>query len=100
MSGHSIPLNELNAAVQNAVQQALGKHGAVPIDQLWVGFVAPEAIANEEAAAKIASELSKGATGRVQPSVQVLAPAQGEKPGAHLAPPRIIGLIFDPQAKR
>ncbi len=100
MPGHSIPLNELNAAVQNAVQQALGKHGAVPIDQLWVGFVAPEAIANEETAAKIATELSKGAAGKVQPSVQVMAPAQDAKAGAQLVPHRIIGLIFDPHTAR
>ena len=44
MSKH-VPLGELEAAVQSAVEQVLGKKGAVPIDQLWVGFVAPENIA-------------------------------------------------------
>ena len=45
MPNPPIKLEELAAAVQTAVQQTLAKHGAVPINQLWVGFVAPEAIA-------------------------------------------------------
>jgi hypothetical protein len=97
MSSHSVPLNELTVAVQNAVKQALGKHGAVPIDQLWVGFVAPETVATEEAAAKVAAELGKGASGRVQASVQVLESTgtAGASPKL-VVPHRIIGLIYDP----
>jgi hypothetical protein len=52
MSPHAIPLNELAVAVQSAVEEVLGKHGAVPIEKLWVGFVAPDALANEEAAGR------------------------------------------------
>ena len=37
----SLHLNQLAAAVQNAVEQTLAKHGAVPIDKIWIGFVAP-----------------------------------------------------------
>ena len=45
MSAPRVPLNELAAAVQNAVEQTLAKHGTVPIEKLWVGFVAPDKIA-------------------------------------------------------
>ena len=48
MSTPRVNLTELAVAVQNAVQQTLAKHGAVPVDHLWVGFVAPEAVANLE----------------------------------------------------
>ena len=56
----TVPLNELAVAVQNAVQQVLGKHGAVPIEKLWVGFVASETIANpQEVAGKLATTLGR-----------------------------------------
>lgn len=96
MPSHSVPLNELNVAVQNAVKQALGKHGAVPIDQIWVGFVAPENVATEEAAGKVAAELAKGASGKVQASVQALASTGAAGAGPKFVPHRIIGLIYDP----
>ncbi len=95
MSSHSVPLNELNVAVQNAVKQALGKHGG-PIGQIWVGFVAPENVATEEAVGKVAAELSKGASGKVQASVQALESTGAAGAGPTLVRPRIIGLIYDP----
>ena len=57
-----VPLGDLEVAVQNAVEQALGKKGAVPIGRLWVGFVAPENIATQQLANEIASKVS--GTGR------------------------------------
>jgi len=69
-----IPVSELNAAVQNAVQQALGKHNAVPIDKLWIGFVAPDTVQVEEAASKIAEQIGgPGAT----PSIARIAGPEG-----------------------
>lgn len=61
-----VPLNELEVAVQSAVEQALGKAGAVPIDKLWVGFVAPENIATQQLANEIATKVGgPGAVGSV-----------------------------------
>ena len=99
MSTSRVPLNELAVAVQNAVEQALAKHGAVPIEKLWVGFVAPEAIAAESAQA-IAGILGKEGGVHAQPSVgQVGGIAVG---GAKEALPnhRIIGLIYEPKIHR
>jgi hypothetical protein len=93
-----VPLGELEAAVKNAVQQALGKAGAVPIDQLWVGFVAPEKIATQQLANEIASIVggpgSIGSIGSVGGSV-----AGAVQTGAHKeAVPnlRILGYIHKP----
>lgn len=92
-----VPLNELAVAVQNAVEQTLAKHGAVPIDKLWVGFVAPEKIATLESAQTIAGILGREAGVQGQPSVaQVGGGAVGEAKGA-LPPHRIIGLIYEPK---
>ena len=92
-----VPLNELAVAVQNAVEQALAKHGAVSIDKLWVGFVAPDRIATAESAATIAGILGKEAGVHGQPSVgQIAAGAVGEGKEA-LPPHRIIGLIYEPK---
>lgn len=97
MATSRVPLNELAVAVQNAVQQALAKHGAVPIDQIWVGFVAPEQVATEVSAAAVAGILGKEAGVHAQPSVgQVGAGAVGEAKGA-LPPHRIIGLVYTPK---
>src|SRR3974390_2974592 len=107
----NVPLKELAEAVQNAVQQTLGKHGAVPIDQLWVGFVAPENIATFENANKIAQELGKEAHVKVQAQLgtQIVAPpaaaqathAAGAGTGAPrpdiTRPGHLIGLVFSPQ---
>lgn len=101
MSNH-VPLNELAVAVQSAVEQVLGKHGAVPIDKLWVGFVAPDAIANEATAQKIAAALGKQAGVHVQAAVaqEFIAPpaatAQHEAKLAIQKPGHIIGLVFSP----
>ena len=96
----TVPLKELTTAVQNAVKQVLAKHGAVDVGHLWVGFVAPDAIANQESALQVAQALGKGAGVAVQPSVAQLsatgAPAAAERlpipPKGH-----IIGLIYSPR---
>ena len=99
MATSRVPLNELAVAVQNAVEQALAKHGAVSIDKLWVGFVAPDAIANESAA-EIAGILGKEGGVHAQPSVgQIGAGAVGEAKGA-IPPHRIIGLVYAPKTHK
>ena len=58
----TVPLNEVAVAVQNAVQQVLGKHGTGPIEKLWVGFVASENIGNpnpQDVAGKLAATLGR-----------------------------------------
>jgi hypothetical protein len=69
-----VPLGELEVAVQSAVEQVLGKKGAVPIDQLWVGFVAPENIATQQLANEIASKVGgPGAIGSIASVVPAAA---------------------------
>ena len=105
MAPPKVPLKELGAAVQNAVQQTLAKHGALGVDHLWVGFVAPDAIANQENAQKLAQELGREAGGlAVTPSVAQLtagpaAAATGTGTGAPILPPKghLIGLIYSPK---
>jgi hypothetical protein len=94
-----IRLDELAAAVQTAVQQTLAKHGAVPINQLWVGFVAPETIANLENANKVATTLAKetGAVGAAGSIAQLGAAGPGATPS--IKPGHLIGLIYKPQFK-
>jgi hypothetical protein len=106
MSHHAIPLNELAVAVQSAVEEVLGKHGAVPIEKLWVGFVAPDALANEEAAGELAARLGKEGGVHGQPSVaqQVVSVGAGGRGGEEVKPQlqkqiRIIGLMYSPQLK-
>jgi len=98
---HPVPVSELTEAVQSAVQQVLAKHGAVPIDQLWVGFVAPENIASQANANAMAAHFGKEARAAVQGSVaQVVPPAPaagGVQTEALARPPRIIGIIFKPK---
>jgi hypothetical protein len=97
-----LQLNELAAAVQSAVEQVLGKHGAVPIDKIWVGFVAPDNLATAEIASKIANTIGREGGVTAQGSVatlsaQVGAPADKE---AHKLPPlpgHITGLIYSPR---
>jgi hypothetical protein len=93
-----VPLSELTAAVENAVQQTLAKHGAVPIEKLWVGFVAPEALANEKAAEQVATLLAREAGVPPQGSVAQIGVAAPGAANALAQPHRIIGLIFDPKA--
>jgi hypothetical protein len=99
---HHVPLNELAVAVQSAVEQVLGKHGAVPIDKLWVGFVAPDIIATEANAQKVAAVLGKEAGVHVQAAVaeEFIAPpaaAQHEVRAAIQKPGHIIGLVYSPR---
>jgi hypothetical protein len=104
MAPPKVPLQELGTAVQSAVQQVLAKHGAVDVGHLWVGFVAPDAIANEANALKVAQEIAREAGGlSVQPSVAQLsagpAAATGTGGGAPILPPKghLIGLIYSPK---
>ena len=97
----TVPLNEVAVAVQNAVQQALGKAGAVPIGELWVGFVAPENIGNEqELAGKLAATL--GREGGVQATASIgeigrtASAGAGAATQAALPRTKILGLIFKP----
>jgi hypothetical protein len=97
-----IPLNEVSAAVQSAVQQVLAQHGRPTLEQIWIGFVAPEGIATQENATKIAALLGKGAGVQVQPSVGQLAATVGAqadaaKEQAPQRPGHIIGLVYVPK---
>jgi hypothetical protein len=104
MPKHPVPLNELAAAVQSAVEQVLGKHGAVPIDKLWVGFVAPENIASHENADKIAAQLGREAGITAQGSVAQLGAPAATGGGVHTEalklPGHIIGLVFQPKLEK
>jgi hypothetical protein len=95
----TVPIKELTTAVQSAVQQVLAKHGAVDVGHLWVGFVAPDAIANQESALQVAQVLGKGAGVAVLPSVAQLSATGAPAAGALPIPPKghIIGLIYSPR---
>ena len=97
MSSPRVQLNELAVAVQNAVQQTLAKHGAVPIDKLWVGFVAPEKIATVESAQLVAHLLGKEGGVQAQASVAQIAGAATGKAEGRIPPHHIIGLIYEPK---
>lgn len=102
MSQNAVPLDELAAAVQHAVQQVLGKQAAIPIDKVWVGFVAPDNLATPEIAGKVAAELGReagvNATGSV--AQQLAVPSAGQAQQQLVKPGHIIGLIFNPQVPR
>jgi len=89
-------INQLATAVQNAVEQTLAKHGAVPIDKLWIGFVAPENLANVQNATQVAHILSREAGVAGQASVATLGAAAAGETEAHKRPGFIMGLIFNP----
>jgi len=90
-----VPLGDLEVAVQNAVEQALGKKGAVPIGQLWVGFVAPESIATQQLANEVASKVGgPGAIGSIgSVGAGAAAGAQKTEAATNL---RILGYIHKP----
>ena len=101
-----LQLNELAAAVQSAVEQVLGKHGAVPIDKIWVGFVAPENLATAEIASKIANTIGREGGVTAQGSIGTLgaqvaagqpAPASKEAQALPHLPGHILGLIYQPR---
>jgi hypothetical protein len=100
MAPQTVPLQALTLAVQNAVKQVLAQHGAVDVGHLWVGFVAPDNIATQENALKVAQAISRTEAGgaNVQASVAQLAagPAGAEK-GVIPKPGHIIGLIYAPK---
>lgn len=86
-----IPVGELEVAVQSAVEQVLGKEGAVPIDKLWVGFVAPENVATQQLANGVAAKIggagavgSVGSAGRDLRIVGMVVPGT-KKPGHGIA---------------
>jgi hypothetical protein len=98
MSTPRIPLAELAVAVQNAVEQALSKQGAVPVEKLWVGFVAPDNIATPESAQQIANVLTREGGIKAEASIgQLGASALGAAAQEHVVQRRIIGLIYDPK---
>ena len=99
MDQHKIPLTEVNAAVQSAVQNVLSKHNIGDIDKLWIGFVAPENIASS-VANEVATALGKPTAGKVTVSVATAQAVAGQEAG-HALPHalKIIGLIYDPNAK-
>jgi hypothetical protein len=92
MSNH-IKLGELEVAVQSAVEQVLGKKGAVPIDKLWVGFVAPDTIATQQLANEVATKIGgPGAVGSIGSAAQ--AHAAGGVQTEALVNLRIVGMIL------
>ena len=103
MAPPNVPLHELNAAVQSAVERVLAQHGALGIDKLWIGFVAPEQFANMDTATKVATQISHTVNVQGTPSVAQLAPAAvGAGGGKEALPPKpghIIGLVYNPQLK-
>jgi hypothetical protein len=100
MSTPRIALGELAVAVQSAVEQALSKHGAVPVEKLWVGFVVADNIATPESAQQVATVLAKEGGVKAEASVgQLGVTAEGET-RERVLPRRIIGLIFDPHLPR
>ncbi len=103
MSTPPIQLENLAVAVQSAVQQVLAQHGAVPINKIWVGFVAPDNLATIENANKVAALLGKagGIQGAVG-SVGQLAAAGGEHAAGTVPKPpgHIIGIVYQPQLKK
>jgi hypothetical protein len=90
-----VPLGELEAAVHSAVEQVLGKKGAVPIDQLWVGFVAPEAVATQQLANEVATRV--GGPGTVGSVGSVIQQAGGTVHTEALVNLKICGYIHKTQ---
>jgi len=100
MGQHQIPLNEVETAVQSAVQNVLSKHNIGDINKLWIGFVAPENVATS-VANEVAAALGKGAAGKVTVSVATAEAAAGQEAAHALPHPvKIIGLIYDPHAPK
>jgi len=99
-----VPLNEVGVAIQSAIERILAKHNDVPIDKLWIGFVAPENVATQANAAKIASEIGHEAGVTAHASVGTLAApapvAGGVQTEAMKLPGHIIGLVFQPRAEK
>jgi hypothetical protein len=92
MAPPRIPLHEVTAAVQDAVKRALEERGLADIDQLWIGFVAPDNVATLENADKIAKALGSAAHGTPQVG-QLTGASAGAAPAAR--PPRLCGYIHD-----
>ena len=99
MSTRPVLLNELAVLVENAVQQVIEKHGGGPIEKIWVGFVAPEALATEATAATVAKAIGQQTGVQVTPAVatQGIQAAGGVHTEALVKPGHIVGLVY--QAK-
>lgn len=91
MAPPRIPLNEVTAAVQSAVQQVLQEKGIAGIDKLWIGFVAPDRLATPANATAVAKALGSGAGGT--PSVGQLAGAHAGATQAVTPPLHLCGYI-------
>jgi hypothetical protein len=98
MATRPVLLKDLAVLVENAVQQAIEKHGGGPIDKLWVGFVAPDAIATEANAASIAKAIGQETGVKVTPAVatQGIAAGGAVHTEALVKPGHLIGLVYDP----
>ena len=110
MSTPPIQLENLAVAVQSAVQKVLAQHGAVSIDKIWVGFVAPENLATIHNANSVAAVLAKegGVQGGVGSVGQLAAGAAGtlaagaagtQAAGIVKPPGHIIGIVYSPKLK-
>ncbi len=86
-----IPLHEVTAAVQSAVQQVLQEKGIAGIDKLWIGFVAPDKVATTENAVAVAKAL--GSSGHDAASVGQLTSAHAGATQAPTPPLRLCGYI-------
>lgn len=100
MPGAHVPLNEVAVEIQNAVERILGKHGAVPVDKLWVGFVAPENVATQENANKLAAEIGKEAGIKGEGGIAQLGAGPAQEHAKAIKPVHIIGLVFNPAVSK
>ena len=100
MSTPPIQLENLAVAVQNAVQQVLAQHGAVSVDKIWVGFVAPENLATIQNANNVATVLAKDGGVQAVGSVgQLSAGAGGAQAGIIKPPGHIMGIVYASKQK-
>lgn len=102
MSTPPIQLENLAVAVQNAVQQVLAQHGAVSVDKIWVGFVAPENLATIQNANNVAAVLGKEGGVQAVGSVGQLsaAGAAGTQGAGIIKPPgHIMGIVYASKLK-
>jgi predicted hydrolase (HD superfamily) len=102
MSTRPVPLHDLAILVENAVQQVIEKHGGGPIEKLWFGFVAPEALATEAIAAEVVKAMGHQTGGQLTPAVATQGLAAPSVQGAlHtealVRPGHIIGLVYQPK---
>ena len=88
-----INFSHLPGAIQEAVKAA---HGHLPHEELIMGFIAPESIA-EKQAETIAKEITQKIAPGAQPFVAQAAAAGGAQTEALAKPPRILGFKASPK---